>query len=346
VSRSARAARPSAPRWSGVSTPKLSRRDLLAAGAVLPVAAALGACRPAVAPSRSSGAPAAAQAIARRVRQVVDAQPVTDGAGVHLARSLGAGALPMLDPFLMLDEFRSDRPEDYIAGFPSHPHRGFETVTYMLHGAMEHRDSLGNHGRLGPGSTQWMTAGHGIIHSEMPRQERGLMHGFQLWVNLPAAHKMTPPRYQDLAPERIETIAMPEGPMEGTEVRLVAGELEGRVGPVEGIVTAPHMLDVTLPRRGRFEHALPRSHNAFVYVIDGAARFGGEATRVSQGQLAVLDRGGDALLASSDRGARFLLLAGQPIGEPVARRGPFVMNTDDEIRQAIADYQSGRLTRI
>src|SRR4051812_7126447 len=225
--------------------------------AALP-AAALAACgRGARAGSRRQEAP---PSLEREVVQRIDAQPTIEGAGVRLRRSLGSRALPLLDPFLMLDEFHSDRPEDYAAGFPSHPHRGFETVTYMIQGAMAHRDSLGNHGRLGPGSTQWMTAGHGIIHSEMPEQENGLMWGFQLWVNLPASHKMTQPRYQDLAPGRIEEIRLGDA-----TVRLVAGEALGRRGPVDGIVTAPHMLDVALAPRGRFEHPLPASHNAFVY---------------------------------------------------------------------------------
>jgi redox-sensitive bicupin YhaK (pirin superfamily) len=274
---------------------------------------------------------------------VIDAQPTIEGAGVHLSRSVGSGALPMLDPFLMLDEIRSPSPEDYLPGFPTHPHRGFETVTYMISGAMEHRDSLGNHGRLGPGSAQWMTAGHGIIHSEMPsssigEETGGLVHGLQLWVNLPAARKMIAPRYQDLAPEAIPTITS-----ERCEVRLVAGELDGRVGPVSGIATDPHMLDVSLERRARFSHSVPSEHNAFAYVLEGAARFGEDATRVQRGQLAVLERG-ETIVASSDSGARFLLLAGRPIGERVARWGPFVMSTDEEIQQAIDDYRGGRLT--
>src|SRR4051812_24794902 len=210
--------------------------------AALP-AAALAACgRGARAGSRRQEAP---PSLEREVVQRIDAQPTIEGAGVRLRRSLGSRALPLLDPFLMLDEFHSDRPEDYAAGFPSHPHRGFETVTYMLDGAMEHRDSLGNHGRLGPGSVQWMTAGHGIVHSEMPQQDKGRLWGFQLWVNLPAAHKMIRPRYQDIAPARVV-----EAMIDDASVRLVAGELDGRRGPVEGIVTAPEMLDVNLPARG------------------------------------------------------------------------------------------------
>ena len=249
----------------------------------------------------------------------------------------------MLDPFLMLDEFMTDKPEDYLAGFPDHPHRGFETVTYMIHGAMEHKDSIGNRGRLGPGSVQWMTAGSGIIHSEMPKQHDGLMWGFQLWVNLPAKLKMTKPRYQDIAPEKI-----PEVEVGDARVRVVAGEIAGQRGPVEGIAVDAQMLDVKLGGKvnATFRHLLPAGHAAFVYVFEGSVLVGASRTKVSRGELAVLGPG-DALVASvatSDDG-RFLLLAGKPIGEPVARYGPFVMNTDAEIRQAISDYQTGRLVQ-
>ena len=312
----------------------LSRRRLLASGLALPALAALHACRSESAPREPAVAP-------RRPREVgtrIDAQPTIEGAGVHLSRSLGSSALPLLDPFLMLDEFHSDRPEDYVKGFPSHPHRGFETVTYMIEGAMEHRDSLGNHGRLGPGSTQWMTAGRGIIHSEMPQQERGLMWGFQLWVNLPSSRKMTAPRYQDLAPERIVELATADG----ATVRLVAGESNGQRGPVEGIVTAPQMLDVSLPSGVRFEQPVPTTHNAFAYVFEGALLVGDRRVRVERGQLAVLS-GGDFVRVVGDPTARFLLLSGQPIGEPVKRYGPFVMNTEQELQQAVDDYRTGRL---
>jgi quercetin 2,3-dioxygenase len=243
----------------------------------------------------------------------------------------------MLDPFLLLDEIHSDDPDDYLPGFPTHPHRGFETVTYVLDGAMEHRDSMGNHGHLGPGSAQWMTAGHGIVHSEMPQQEKGRMWGFQLWVNLPAADKMIRPRYQDIAPARIV-----EAMVDDAAVRLVAGQVDGRRGPVEGIVTAPEMLDVSLPPRGSMTRALPATHNAFVYVIAGHVQVGGARTAVSAGQLAVLGPG-NLLALRSEVGGRMLCLAGHPIGEPVARYGPFVMNTEDEIRQAVDDYRAGRL---
>jgi redox-sensitive bicupin YhaK (pirin superfamily) len=299
--------------------PEPSRRQLLAG---VPAALALEAC---------------ARRDERDVVRVVDAQSTVDGAGVRLKRSLGSAALPLLDPFLLLDEFHSHKEEDFIAGFPSHPHRGFETVTYMIDGAVDHRDSLGNHGHLGPGSIQWMTAGRGIIHSEMPRAQGGTLWGFQLWVNLPASLKMTRPRYQDLAPERV-----PEIDVDGARVRLVAGAAFGRSGPVNGIVTAPSMLDVTLPPDGRFEHALPARHQVFAYVFDGAALLGRSSTQAGHGQIAVFGPG-TVVRATSESGARMLLFSGEPIGEPVARRGPFVMNTDEEIERAIDDYRNGRL---
>lgn len=275
---------------------------------------------------------------ARVVERIIDAQPTRDGAGVKLKRALGGHALPMLDPFLLLDEFHSDDPNDYAAGFPSHPHRGFETVTYMLEGAMEHKDSVGNSGRLRPGSAQWMTAGRGIVHSEMPKQERGLMWGFQLWVNLPRASKMIKPRYQDIAPDRI-----PELDQEGARVRVVAGTAFGRTGPITGIDVAPLFLDVTVTKGVRFEAPLPSEHTAFAFVTEGAVRLGPSRAEVRAGQLAVLGRG-DRVLASCDASSgRMVLIAGRPLGEPVARGGPFVMNTQDEIRQAWDDYRSGRL---
>jgi redox-sensitive bicupin YhaK (pirin superfamily) len=275
----------------------------------------------------------------RTVERIVSAQRTSDGAGVKLNRALGGGALSMLDPFLLLDEFQSDDPNDYLAGFPDHPHRGFETVTYMIEGAMEHRDSVGNRGRLVAGSAQWMTAGHGIVHSEMPKQERGLMWGFQLWVNLPRARKMIKPRYQDIAPGLI-----PETTIDGARTRVVAGNAFGMTGPVTGIDVEPIFLDVTVERGVRFQASLPRGHNAFVFVTDGAVRLGPSSSEVRRGQLAVLARGGDRLTATCDaQSGRMLVLAGRPLNEPVARRGPFVMSTDEELREAYEDYRSGRL---
>jgi redox-sensitive bicupin YhaK (pirin superfamily) len=320
----------------------LSRRQIvLAAGLGVP-AAALGTAALGGA-SRVTGAPPAPPALpARSVRLVVDAQATADGAGVRLKRALGARALPMLDPFLLLDEMHSDRPEDYAAGFPTHPHRGFETVTYVLEGAVHHKDSLGNEGHLVSGSAQWMTAGRGIVHSEMPAHDASStrLWGFQLWVNLPAARKMTTPRYQDLMPARI-----PEVQVDDARVRLVAGQAAGVSGPVEGIVTAPTMLDVTLGRGGRMTQPLPPGHSAFAYVIDGIADFGPQGpsqVRVRAGQVAVLGDGGGVTLRA-EGGARALVFAARPIGEPVARSGPFVMNTEEELQQAWDDYRGGRL---
>jgi redox-sensitive bicupin YhaK (pirin superfamily) len=310
---------------------RFSRREIIAAGAVVPAAAALGTLGVRAMKSQPQQ---------REVEKLVEAQRTVDGAGVHLSRSLGSQLLPQLDPFLLLDEFHTDRPEDYAAGFPTHPHRGFETVTYMVDGAFEHRDILGNHGVLRSGAAQWMTAGHGIIHSEMPAQRDGLLWGFQLWVNLPASHKLMKPRYQDIAPERVGTARVQDA-----EVRLVAGELEGRRGPVEGIVTAPLMMDVKLGRDGRFTTEVPAGHNAFAYVIDGAVELGTARTRANAGTLAVLGAG-DALTARATDSGRFLLIAGRPIGEPVARYGPFVMNTRAELQQAVDDFQSGRLVEM
>jgi quercetin 2,3-dioxygenase len=278
----------------------------------------------------------------RSVEKVVAAQPTSDGAGVKLRRTIGTPELDHLDPFLLLDEFRSDSVADYGAGFPDHPHRGFETVTYMLAGTMEHRDDSGNRGLLTAGSVQWMTAGRGIIHSEMPRQVDGLMWGFQLWVNLPAKDKMTPPRYQDIPPD-----AIPERTTAGgARVRVVAGEAEGVRGPVKGIATSPLYLDVTVPAGGRFDQPVPAGMTAACYVFDGTAAIGGEGARtVPAGSLAVLADGDSVAVSAPSGAARFLLLAARPLREPIARYGPFVMTTRDEVAQAFRDFQSGTLTR-
>ncbi|MFO0553522.1 MAG: pirin family protein [Polyangiaceae bacterium] len=274
----------------------------------------------------------------RSVSRVVRAMPTRDGAGVRLSRSIGGRDLPNLDPFLLLDEIRSESASDYIKGFPDHPHRGFETVTYMIDGAMEHRDVLGNHGRLTGGAAQWMTAGHGIIHSEMPKQEQGLLWGFQLWVNLPAKLKMTTPRYQDIAPERI-----PEVSLAGARTRVVAGSAGGEVGPVEGIVVAPTLLDVTIAAGEKFEIPVEPGHQIFAYVLSGAALLGPDATSPATRADLVILGAGSSVLARANEETRMLLVAGAPIGEPIARRGPFVMNTEDELDRAFSDYQSGHL---
>ena len=272
----------------------------------------------------------------RRVVKVARGMPTSDGAGVKLTRIIGTPSLPELDPFLLLDAFGSEKGADYIGGFPDHPHRGFETVTYMLAGRMRHGDHMGNVGLLGPGSVQWMTAGRGIIHSEMPEQEDGLMQGFQLWVNLPAKDKMTAPRYQDIAPERIPVAT----PSAGVRIKVLAGNVAGVLGPVGGVATEPVALDVGLEAGSRVDVPLPEGHAAFTYVFEGAAEIGDR--RIAAGEIAVLGPGEVVALAAADGAARIFLVAGKPLGEPVARYGPFVMNTEDQIREAIADYRAGR----
>lgn len=274
--------------------------------------------------------------IVRRIRGTA----TSDGAGVKLTRVIGSAEMPDLDPFLLLDEFGTDRAEDYIAGFPSHPHRGFETVTYMLDGRMRHKDNHGNEGLLVPGSVQWMTAGRGLIHSEMPEQEAGRMRGFQLWVNLPASDKMTAPKYQEFAPGQIPVAH----PADGVEVKIVAGSVGGLAGPIVQPATDPLYLDVTLSPDAGWVYVLPQGHNAFVYAFEGAVTVGegADATALEGQELAVLG-GGDVLrLAAGEAGARMIVVAGRPLHEPVMRHGPFVMNTRQELMQAFVDFQEGR----
>ena len=280
--------------------------------------------------------PNAADGEARRVVAVVRGIPTSDGAGVKLTRVIGQRALPDLDPFLMLDEFGSEKGADYIGGFPDHPHRGFETVTYMLDGRMRHGDNHGHSGLLVSGSVQWMTAGRGIVHSEMPEQEDGLMRGFQLWVNLPAKDKMCAPRYQEYAPDEIPVAA----PAPGVTVKVIAGEVAGAKGPVGGVATDPTYLDIALEKGASFSHALPKDYNAFAYVFEGAAMIG--IKEIETHQLAVLSQGERFTVTADDRPARLILVAGRPLREPVAKYGPFVMNTPEEIHQAVADFQSGK----
>ena len=274
----------------------------------------------------------------RSVVRVVRGQVTSDGAGVKLTRVIGNASLGDLDPFLMLDEFGSDSATDYIAGFPDHPHRGFETVTYMLDGRMRHWDNKGNSGLLGPGSVQWMTAGSGLVHSEMPEQEEGLMRGFQLWINLPARNKMMPPRYQDIPPEQVPEVSGGEG----VRVRLLAGSLNGVSGPVSGIVTDPVYFDVHLDPGARFSMPLPDGHTAFFYVYEGSVASGPDLKKVTKGDLAILGQGGQVAIEAGTAPTRLILLAGRPIKEPVARYGPFVMNTREEIMQAFDDFNAGR----
>jgi quercetin 2,3-dioxygenase len=276
----------------------------------------------------------------RRVVWAGSGMAAQDGAGVKLTRVIGQPRLPDLDPFLMLDEFGSDDPDAYIAGFPDHPHRGFETVTYMLAGAMRHQDNKGNVGLLGPGSVQWMTAGRGIVHSEMPEQQKGLMRGFQLWINLPAKDKMCAPRYQDVAADRVPEVDVAQG----VKAKVLVGELAGARGPVEGGATEPFYVDLAFAEGAKAEIALRAEHNAFVYVYEGALDVGAAAPaqRLAKSTIGVLSTGAALSLSAGPAGARAILIAGKPLREPVAKYGPFVMNTRAELEQAFADFHAGR----
>ncbi|WP_374357133.1 pirin family protein [Chitinimonas sp.] len=277
----------------------------------------------------------------REVERLVNGMPTSDGAGVKLLRVLTQDLQRRLDPFLMLDYFHSDKPGDYIAGFPEHPHRGFETVTYMLAGRMRHRDSAGNEGLLVPGGVQWMTAGRGLVHSELPEQEDGLMHGFQLWVNLPAKAKMTEPGYRDIAPDAIPQLTLAQG----VEVKVIAGSTHGVDGAVHKDDTEPLYLDIVLPAGTSFTQPLPPEFNGFVYVYQGNALVGGRRQVVKERQMAILEtrpeRNG-VIVAAGDTPTRLLLIAGRPLREPIAQWGPFVMNSREEVIQAVEDFNNGR----
>jgi len=279
--------------------------------------------------------------ILRSVKNLVSAIATSDGAGVKLNRTIGGPAVDNLDPFLLLDEFGSEEGADYIGGFPDHPHRGFETVTYMLNGLMRHDDSTGAGGTLGPGSVQWMTAGRGIVHSEMPQQEEGLMRGFQLWVNLPAANKMCAPRYQNIEPGDIPEV-QGEG---GVRIRVIAGEVDGTEGAVSGIAVAPIYLDILLPEDTAHTQPVPAGHAALCYVFEGEVSIiaaDGIAVDVPHHTLAILSDGDGVTMRAGTEGGQALLIAGKPLNEPVVRYGPFVMNSREEIGQAIDDYRAGR----
>ena len=293
----------------------------------------------------------------RPVKRIVSAQPTIEGAGVHLRRAFGFGDTSEFDPFLLLDDFRNDRPDEYRAGFPWHPHRGIETITYVLAGNVEHRDSLGNRGDLGAGDVQWMTAGRGILHQEMPQGDtRGRMHGFQLWANLPSTHKMTAPRYQDIKAADIPEIVDDDG----TRVRVVCGDFWGKRGPVEGVAADPRYLDVWVPPGKRKTLPVEVERHAFAYVFEGSGNFrsasqpfgvltektdGGNETVVREQtgnrSLVVFDRGDEVTVQAGEEGIRFLLVSGKPIAEPVAWYGPIVMNTEAELQQAFSELRSG-----
>jgi redox-sensitive bicupin YhaK (pirin superfamily) len=292
----------------------------------------------------------------RPVKQITQAQPAIEGAGVYLRRAFGFGATSEFDPFLLLDDFRNDDPGAYLAGFPWHPHRGIETITYVLAGTVKHGDSLGNKGTLGPGDVQWMTAGSGILHQEMPKGDaRGWMHGFQLWANLPASKKMTDPRYQDVPAKEIAEIVDDDG----TKVRVICGEFWGKTGPVEGIAADPRYLDVFVPPGKRKTLPVETYRHAFAYVFEGSGSFrdasapvavrtekvgstsGAVAEETGNRSLVLFDKGDEITVQAGDAGIRFLLVSGKPLEEPVAWQGPIVMNTQEELRQAYAELRTG-----
>ena len=291
----------------------------------------------------------------RPVKQVIHPKPTLEGAGVRLQRGFGFGSTNEFDPFLLFDDFRNDNPADYLAGFPWHPHRGIETITYVLTGTVDHGDSLGNHGSLGAGDIQWMTAGSGIMHQEMPKgDQQGRMHGFQLWANLPASLKMTKPRYQDVPAKDVPEVTDDDG----TKVRVVCGEFWGQKGPVEGVAADPRYLDISVPPRTRRVLAVESSRHAFAYVFAGSGTFrdasAPRAVRnelmddeydLSNRSLVLFDSGDEIVVESGDEGIRFLLVSGQPIEEPVAWYGPIVMNTQTELRQAMRELQLGTFIR-
>jgi redox-sensitive bicupin YhaK (pirin superfamily) len=292
----------------------------------------------------------------RPVQRLVKAKPALEGAGVHLRRAFGFGDPSEFDPFLLLDDFRNDVPKDYLAGFPWHPHRGIETITYVLAGTVEHGDSLGNRGAIGAGEVQWMTAGRGIVHQEMPKGDpAGRMHGFQLWGNLPAALKMTAPRYQE-----VKAVDIPEiTDDDGTHVRIVCGSFWGRTGPVDGIAAEPTYLDVSLPPGRRKTLPVETTRHAFAYVFAGSGKFGNasdpravptegvgravtaQAMEADDRSLVLFDRGDEVVVQAGDQGIRFLLVSGKPLGEPVAWYGPIVMNTQEQLQQALEELQEG-----
>jgi redox-sensitive bicupin YhaK (pirin superfamily) len=284
----------------------------------------------------------------RSVVKVIEPQPVLEGAGVKLKRSIATRTLDYVDPFLLFDHFGSSNPEDYIKGFPMHPHRGIETVTYMINGSVDHKDSIGNSGTIGAGDVQWMTSGSGIMHEEMPRAQSDEMIGFQLWVNLPARLKMMTPRYQNIEASQIPLIHREDG----INIRIIAGEVDGVRGPVTEILADPSYLDVTIPSDGSFFHDIKRGHAAFAYVFEGQGSFAENReetkaqTTISQPGLVVFGDGDYICVSTTDQPVRFLLISGQPLNEPIARYGPFVMNTQAEIERALEDLKNGTFVKI
>lgn len=281
----------------------------------------------------------------RQLQQIIQGRETSDGAGVRIKRSLGQHPNARFDPFLMLDEFGSNSADDYIAGFPNHPHRGFETVTYMLDGHMLHEDHMGNRGNLRSGDVQWMSAGRGIIHSEMPQQDHGLMRGFQLWLNLPAAEKMKPAHYCDIASADIPVVALPQG----GQIKVIANSVsingETVTGPIHGLTTEAIYWDVQLPANAEFAQAIPEYHNTFLYAYEGTVAIGDDKRKLPAGNAGLLCKGDQLRVEAINGAARFLVISGKPLKEPIVQYGPFVMNTHEEIEQAIDDYRSGDLIR-
>ncbi len=276
--------------------------------------------------------------VKRKIKLTLNSKPTLEGAGVRLKRVFGNNETNLFDPFLLLDHFGSDNPDDYLAGFPWHPHRGIETITYMIRGKVEHKDSLGNKGIINSGDIQWMTAGSGIIHQEMPKPIDGLMMGFQLWANLPASHKMMDPRYRDVLEEEIPEVQIKDG----VKVKIVAGEINGIKGPVRDIITNPEYLDVSIPPNSTFSHKIKRGYTVFAYIFKGTGYFDENRDLLKNAeQLILYDDGEEINIQSVDEGLRFLLISGKPIGEPVAWYGPIVMNTQEELRIAFEEYQKG-----
>jgi redox-sensitive bicupin YhaK (pirin superfamily) len=275
----------------------------------------------------------------RRIRKVLKSQPTIEGAGVHLKRAFGYQQVPELDPFLLLDDFHSNNPDEYIKGFPWHPHRGIETITYVLYGRVEHGDSMGNKGTISSGDIQWMTAGSGIIHQEMPKgQEDGLMWGFQLWANLPASHKMMDPRYRDIKSNQVPEVTL-DG---GVNVKIICGQVRGVRGPVQDIVIDPEYLDIRVPSGSRFMHSVRRGHKAFAYVIEGEGYFDQNRDEmVGPESLVIFEDGDEVAISTEKKSVRALFVSGKPIGEPVAWHGPIVMNTQEELRIAFEEYENG-----
>ena len=277
----------------------------------------------------------------RQLEHIVAGQPTSDGAGVQLTRVIAQELQQRLDPFLMMDQFGSDNPDDYIAGFPDHPHRGFETITYMIAGRMRHNDSAGNEGLLENGGVQWMTAGSGVIHSELPQQEEGTMEGFQLWLNLPASDKMCKPWYQDFQAADLPQLTTAEG----VKVIVIAGESHGLVSTVQREATQPLYLDLHMPAGSRFEQPIPEGHHAFVYVYRGKVQVGGQAVGTQRLGILAQTPGSDGVVIETSVDSKVLLIAGKPLREPIVQYGPFVMNTQEQIFQALRDMQSGRLVQ-